>query len=159
MLGRQIVVRRACLWSMNNLLESNTLFVYSPALLHNAAATLSSLATLSLSGSPPPPGAPHAVTSFTSASGMMASSRGPKVEAKDDDVVPEETSAASAARAELNGAGISVTKSGKKRGTIFKCESCSKVSLPTLYLSCRRQYTRSFLDTLMILHPFSTMTL
>ena len=53
-----------------------------------------------------------------------------KVEAKDDDVVPDDTSLASAAKSELSSAGISVTKSGKKRGTIFKCESCSKVSMP-----------------------------
>ena len=106
----------------------------SPAMLHNAAATISSLASLSLSGSPPPPGAPHAATSLISANGQTASGNVPKVETQDDDIIPEDTSVASAAKAELNSAGISVTKSGKKRGTIFKCESCSKVSLPTLYL-------------------------
>ena len=99
----------------------------SPAMLHNAAATISSLASLSLSGSPPPPGAPHAATSLISANGQTASGNVPKVETQDDDIIPEDTSVASAAKAELNSAGISVTKSGKKRGTIFKCESCSKV--------------------------------
>ncbi|KAH9919496.1 uncharacterized protein BXZ73DRAFT_92088 [Epithele typhae] len=99
----------------------------SPAMLHNAAATLSSLAALSLSGSPPPPGVPQAATSFTSASGTMAFEPVPKVEARDDEITLEDTFAASAAKAEIQAAGISVSKSGKKRGTIFKCESCSKV--------------------------------
>ncbi|KAI0360723.1 hypothetical protein OH77DRAFT_1418712 [Trametes cingulata] len=102
----------------------------SPVMLSTAAAALSSLATLSLSGSPPPQSAPQTATSFTSASGQMtAGSAGklPKQEANDEETVPDEASAVPPAKTEINGAGISVTKTGKKRGTIFKCESCSKV--------------------------------
>ncbi|KAM5532135.1 hypothetical protein V8D89_014228 [Ganoderma adspersum] len=98
----------------------------SPVMLQSAAAALSSLATLSLSGSPPQ-GVPQTGTSFASASGQLASpptSRMPKVEAQDDDIILD---VAPAPVKEINGAGISVTKTGKKRGTIFKCESCSKV--------------------------------
>ncbi|RPD65439.1 hypothetical protein L226DRAFT_530975 [Lentinus tigrinus ALCF2SS1-7] len=102
----------------------------SPALLQSASATLSSLATLSLSGSPPPQSIPQTATSFTSASGMITSGSSttvPKIETRDDDVVPGEASAAPPVKTEISGGGISVTKTGKKRGTIFKCESCSKV--------------------------------
>lgn len=111
--------------------DMNRIFCHRPVTLHTAAATLSSLASLSLVGSPPPQATPQTGTSFTSASGILASGPVPKVEAKDDDVVLDEASAASAVapvKAEINGAGIGVTKTGKKRGTIFKCESCSKVS-------------------------------
>ncbi|KAI0371904.1 hypothetical protein BV20DRAFT_1112230 [Pilatotrama ljubarskyi] len=102
----------------------------SPVMLQTAAAALSSLATLSLSGSPPPPSAPQTATSFTSASGQMTAGLAgkiPKQEANDEDTVPDEASPVPPAKTEINGAGISVTKTGKKRGTIFKCESCSKV--------------------------------
>ena len=108
-------------------------FTYRPVMLQSTVAALSSLATLSLSGSPPPQGIPQTGTSFTSASGLLSSSTLaplPKVEVKDDDDVLHEASAAASAKAEINGAAISVTKTGKKRGTIFKCESCSKVSPP-----------------------------
>lgn len=101
-------------------------------MIQSAAAALSSLATLSLSGSPQ--GVPQTGTSFASASGQLASpptSRIPKVEAKDDDIVLDDASMAAPVKTEINGAGISVTKTGKKRGTIFKCESCSKVSMLT----------------------------
>ncbi|KAI0717425.1 hypothetical protein C8T65DRAFT_641483 [Cerioporus squamosus] len=102
----------------------------SPAMLQSASVTLSSLAALSLTGSPPPQSIPQTGTSFTSASGMMTSGSSatvPKIESKDDDVVLDEASAAAPVKTEISGAGISVTKTGKKRGTIFKCESCSKV--------------------------------
>ncbi|KAI0635123.1 hypothetical protein C8Q77DRAFT_1106081 [Trametes polyzona] len=102
----------------------------SPVMLQTAAAALSSLASLSLSGSPPPPSAPQTTTSFTSASGQMSSGSTPKVpkqEATDENTVPDEASTVAPSKTEINGAGISVTKTGKKRGTIFKCESCSKV--------------------------------
>ncbi|KAI0777640.1 hypothetical protein BD413DRAFT_468169 [Trametes elegans] len=102
----------------------------SPVMLQTAAAALSSLATLSLSGSPPPPSVLQAATSFTSASGQMSSHSGtklPKEELADDIMVPDEASATPPTKAEISGAGISFTKTGKKRGTIFKCESCSKV--------------------------------
>lgn len=83
--------------------------------ISTAAAALTSLAKLSLSGTPPP----QTSTTFVSAAGEMdpvstKHNEGPK----DDEL-------------ELNGTGISVTSAksgtGKKRGTIFKCESCSKV--------------------------------
>ncbi|KAH9849407.1 hypothetical protein C2E23DRAFT_840085 [Lenzites betulinus] len=102
----------------------------SPVMLQTAAAALSSLAQLSLSGSPPPQGIPQAATSFTSASGQMSSGLAPmlpKQEATDENTVPDDASSALPTKTEINGAGISVTKTGKKRGTIFKCESCSKV--------------------------------
>ncbi|KAI8970551.1 hypothetical protein BD414DRAFT_581730 [Trametes punicea] len=102
----------------------------SPVMLQTAAAALSSLATLSLSGSPPPQGAPQTATSLASASDQLHSAptnTAPKQEVADEDLVPDEVSTAPPAKTELNGAGISITKTGKKRGTIFKCESCSKV--------------------------------
>ncbi|KAI1798259.1 hypothetical protein LXA43DRAFT_19986 [Ganoderma leucocontextum] len=101
----------------------------SPVMLQSAAAALSSLATLSLSGSPPQAVA-QTGTSFASASGQLASpptTRMLKIEAKDDDIVLDDASVVAPVKTEINGAGISVTKTGKKRGTIFKCESCSKV--------------------------------
>ncbi|KAI0659144.1 hypothetical protein C8Q70DRAFT_989431 [Cubamyces menziesii] len=102
----------------------------SPVMLQTAAAALSSLATLSLSGSPPPPSVPQTNGSFTPANGQVSNDNAtkvPKQEATDEDIVPDEPSTALPAKTEINGAGISVTKTGKKRGTIFKCESCSKV--------------------------------
>ncbi|KAI9063682.1 hypothetical protein FKP32DRAFT_1676370 [Trametes sanguinea] len=102
----------------------------SPVMLQTAAAALSSLATLSLSGSPPPQTAPQTATSFASAAGQIVSgptATVPKQEVADEDLVPDDVSSERSAKTELNGAGISITKTGKKRGTIFKCESCSKV--------------------------------
>ncbi|KAI0826664.1 hypothetical protein BC628DRAFT_1373591 [Trametes gibbosa] len=102
----------------------------SPVILQTAAAALSSLATLSLSGSPPPQSNAQASTSFASATGQMSSRYTPKLpkqEATDENTVPDDASSALPTKTEINGAGISVTKTGKKRGTIFKCESCSKV--------------------------------
>ncbi|CDO78029.1 hypothetical protein BN946_scf184648.g1 [Trametes cinnabarina] len=103
----------------------------SPVTLQTAAAALSSLAALSLSGSPPPQSAPQTGTSLASAAGQIISgptaAKVPKQEAADEDIVPDDASPDPSAKTELNGAGISITKSGKKRGTIFKCESCSKV--------------------------------
>ena len=101
-------------------------------MLQTAAAALSSLATLSLSGSPPPPSVPQTNGSFTPANGQVSNDNAtkvPKQEATDEDIVPDEPSTALPAKTEINGAGISVTKTGKKRGTIFKCESCSKVGV------------------------------
>ena len=130
MQGRQLVDLRASptLWSFSSFLTL-LFFRHRPVMLQSAAAALSSLATLSLSGSPPQ-GVPQTGTSFASASGQLASSstsRMLKVEAKDDDIVLDDPPVAAPVKAEINGAGISVTKTGKKRGTIFKCESCSKV--------------------------------
>ncbi|OCH88010.1 hypothetical protein OBBRIDRAFT_795646 [Obba rivulosa] len=122
----------------------------SPATIQTAAAALNSLAQLSLSGSPPPQGpAPSlASVSFTSASGVIQSASSasrpiptasahaaPKAEARDEELDLADTfssapAAGQQAKAEINGAGISVSSkngNGKKRSTIFKCESCSKV--------------------------------
>ena len=130
--GRRKADLRALSLFFHFYLQSYTL--HRPVTLHTAAAALNSLATLSLSGSPPPPGIPHTGTSLATASGLLASSPSapvPKIETKDDDAVLDEASAAAPVKAEINGGGISMTKTGKKRGTIFKCESCSKVSLIT----------------------------
>ncbi|OBZ78495.1 hypothetical protein A0H81_02026 [Grifola frondosa] len=108
----------------------------SPVTLQTAAAALSSLATLSLSGTPPPQSVPQMSTSFSSASGLAnAMSSMPlqitpnstKQESKDDEVILNDSAAPAQGKTAINGAGISVTKTGKKMGTIFKCESCSKV--------------------------------
>lgn len=56
---------------------------------------------------------------------------GPKVEAEDEEIDLGDGFVSGPVKTEINGAGISVTSSkngSKKRGTIFKCESCSKVS-------------------------------
>ncbi|CCM02684.1 uncharacterized protein FIBRA_04790 [Fibroporia radiculosa] len=90
----------------------------SPVTISAAAAALTSLAKLSLSGTPPP----QTSTTLVSASGVMDSTtNSTKQEATETDPVGSE----------LVVTGISVTNSktgaGKKRGSIFKCESCSKV--------------------------------
>lgn len=87
-------------------------FPYRPVTISTAAAALTSLAKLSLSGTPPP----QASTTLVSAAGEIESTS-----ARPQDVKREE--------ADLGG-GITVSAgkgAGKKRGTIFKCESCSKV--------------------------------
>ncbi|TFY55006.1 hypothetical protein EVJ58_g8524 [Rhodofomes roseus] len=84
----------------------------SPVTISTAAAALTSLAKLSLSGTPPP----QASTTYVSAAGEIESASAPPHDTKREE-------------ADLGG-GISVTAgkgTGKKRGTIFKCESCSKV--------------------------------
>ena len=85
---------------------------HRPVTISTAAAALTSLAKLSLSGTPPP----QASTTLVSAAGEIESTS-----SLPQDVKREE--------ADLGG-GITVSAgkgSGKKRGTIFKCESCSKV--------------------------------
>ncbi|KAH9950729.1 hypothetical protein B0H21DRAFT_706027 [Amylocystis lapponica] len=107
----------------------------SAVTIQTAAATLSSLATLSLSGTPPPP-----ALSFVNVSGLMQSTPSKPIpiarndssaEMRDDSLDNPEGPGNGQCKTEINGAGISVTSSkggnGKKRGTIFKCESCSKV--------------------------------
>lgn len=87
-------------------------FPYRPVTISTAAAALTSLAKLSLSGI----SSPQASTTLVSAAGEIESTS-----ARPQDVMREE--------ADLGG-GISVSAgkgAGKKRGTIFKCESCSKV--------------------------------
>ncbi|KAH9923508.1 uncharacterized protein B0H18DRAFT_1085689 [Fomitopsis serialis] len=84
----------------------------SPVTISTAAAALTSLAKLSLSGTPPP----QALTTYVSAAG---------------EIEPASAALKDATREEADlGGGISVAAgkgTGKKKGTIFKCESCSKV--------------------------------
>lgn len=130
--AREATSRPSCVICIPRMSYTTQYIAFRPVMLQTAAAALSSLATLSLSGSPPPPGVPQTATSFTAASGQMASGLAtmiPKQEANDENTVPDEASATPPTKTEINGAGISVTKTGKKRGTIFKCESCSKVSM------------------------------
>ncbi|THG97282.1 hypothetical protein EW026_g4690 [Hermanssonia centrifuga] len=102
----------------------------SAATIQTAAAALQSLATLSLAGSPPPQAVPHTSTSFASAAGQMhlggsGTSEGTSVKQEEEDFA---TSVSATARGELAAGGISIKLgNGKKRGTIFTCESCSKV--------------------------------
>ncbi|KAI0075614.1 hypothetical protein K474DRAFT_1685243 [Panus rudis PR-1116 ss-1] len=116
----------------------------SPATIQSAAAALSSLATLSLSGSPPPAGtaaAPQLSTSFSAASSADAkgtiAANSPLTESniKQEDADHQASqngnhTTAPAGKGEVSVGGISIknTGTGKKRGTIFKCESCSKHS-------------------------------
>lgn len=100
----------------------------SPQTLQSASAALNALATLSLAGSPPPQAAPQTSTSFASAVGVLhldPTTRQPEqaIKQEEEEQPPTTTPAPSG---ELSGGGISI-KTGKKRGTIFKCESCSKV--------------------------------
>ncbi|KZT70605.1 hypothetical protein DAEQUDRAFT_810498 [Daedalea quercina L-15889] len=84
----------------------------SPVTISTAAAALTSLAKLTLSGTPPPQ---PSATLVSAAGEIETTSSAPR------DLKREE--------ADLGG-GISVAAgkgTGKKRGTIFKCESCSKV--------------------------------
>ncbi|KAG2036417.1 hypothetical protein BDR03DRAFT_992990 [Suillus americanus] len=93
----------------------------SPASLQSAA--LSSLATLSLSSSPPSSNIHHG-TSLNVVSRSVLETQG-----------PDNNTAAQGADAALQGGSFDDSefslgtnaKSGKKRGTIFTCESCSKV--------------------------------
>ena len=85
-----------------------------PVTISSAAAALTSLAQLSLSGTPPP----QTSTTLVSASGTVSSGK----QVKEEDVEP--------AKADLSGTGISIENGkgpGKRKGTIFRCESCSKM--------------------------------
>ncbi|KAG0702547.1 hypothetical protein DFH29DRAFT_920836 [Suillus ampliporus] len=101
-----------------------------PASLQNAA--LSSLATLSLSSSPPSNNIHHGTSlSVVSRSVLDTQGHDPIPAAQGDDATIQ---GGSFDDNELslptrNGLGTNggVTKGGKKRGTIFTCESCSKV--------------------------------
>ncbi|KAG2130680.1 hypothetical protein DEU56DRAFT_815107 [Suillus clintonianus] len=103
-----------------------------PASLQSAA--LSSLATLSLSSSPPSSNTHHG-TSLNAISRSVLETQGP-----DPNTTPQGTDATLRGGSfddnELSGSlpahsslgtNGGVAKSGKKRGTIFTCESCSKV--------------------------------
>ncbi|KAF7792776.1 hypothetical protein EIP86_003874 [Pleurotus ostreatoroseus] len=96
--------------------------------IQTAAAALNSLATLSLTGSPPPQAIPQTSTSFTSAVGHFTAA-----DAVDDGMVKQEeeehsVNGSTSHKGEISAAGITIkSANGKKRGTIYKCESCSKI--------------------------------
>ena len=95
--------------------------------MQSASAALSALATLSLAGSPPPHAAPQTSTSFASAVGVMHfDSSGQQEQAIKQEEEEQAAEVPQTSSVELSGGGI-IVKNGKKRGTIFKCESCSKV--------------------------------
>ncbi|KAG1734208.1 uncharacterized protein EDB91DRAFT_1147009 [Suillus paluster] len=103
----------------------------SPASLQNAA--LSSLATLSLSSSPPSSNTQGTSLSAVSRSVLDTQGLDPIPGAQGDDATVQggsfddnELSTSIHTRNAL-GTNGGVTKGGKKRGTIFTCESCSKV--------------------------------
>lgn len=106
-----------------------------PQTLQSASAALNALATLSLAGSPPPLAAPQTSTSFASAVGVihLDAAPGQLEQAVKQEEEEQPASTTRAPSGELSGGGITV-KNGKKRGTIFKCESCSKVRDLALYL-------------------------
>ncbi|TCD67634.1 hypothetical protein EIP91_012199 [Steccherinum ochraceum] len=85
----------------------------SPVTISTAASALTSLATLSLSTSPA-----HALSNSTS--GSVADDNSSLGKNEDAEAAHE------TATTELSAGGITI-KNGKKRGMIFKCESCSKV--------------------------------
>jgi hypothetical protein len=93
---------------------TNTCVVCRPAALQTAVSALTSLATLSLS------------TSSPSIQGMSLS----------DEEFLEQISDKAEAKLDEMGVSVSTTKAGKKRGTIFKCESCSKVWFGCSSLVC-----------------------
>ena len=98
----------------------------------NGAAALNALATLSLAGSPPPQSAPQTSTSFASAVGMIdVGALDPAEEQMIKLEDPDQHS--NAGVVDLSIAGITIKSgNGKKRGTTFQCESCSKVGLSLL---------------------------
>ncbi|KAL4247453.1 hypothetical protein ABKN59_008629 [Abortiporus biennis] len=95
--------------------------------IQTAAAALSSLATLSLSNSPPPQAIPQTSSSFTSANGFFRFATSDLSNVTAGDLVKQEDEEGSTTHEVSVGGGISIKGTGKKRGTIFKCESCSKV--------------------------------
>lgn len=109
-------------------------FVCRALTLQTASAALSQLATLSLAGSPPPQAVPQTSTSFASAIGVMHfdSSAGQVEQAIKQEEEEQVAEVPQAPSGELSGGGISI-KNGKKRGTIFTCESCSKVCISYMH--------------------------
>ncbi|KDQ53943.1 hypothetical protein JAAARDRAFT_418499 [Jaapia argillacea MUCL 33604] len=94
----------------------------SAATIQTAAAALSSLATLSISGAPPPASLPHSqgqgvfkleASPSTTATPIPIPAGGEKEE--------QDTQSTDAPTSNSSG------KPGKKRGTLYQCESCSKV--------------------------------
>lgn len=120
MRGRPRADRRAYLspFTPCSVQRHNVVFVFpllpfpfplrSAVTIQTAAAALSSLATLSLSTSPP----------------VQADADATNDEA--GDAAAAQDSQQQSTTTELSAGGITI-KNGKKRGMIFKCESCSKV--------------------------------
>ncbi|CAL1711059.1 unnamed protein product [Somion occarium] len=102
--------------------------------IQTAAAALSSLATLSLSSSPPPAGPAQLSTSFAAASDALRPNSTEVTSSVDLSVKQEDVDrqvshdSSGAGKGELSVGGIIIKNgTGKKRGTIFQCESCSKM--------------------------------
>ncbi|KAI0691503.1 hypothetical protein BC835DRAFT_1360186 [Cytidiella melzeri] len=98
----------------------------SAASLSGSTAALNALATLSLAGSPPPQAPAQTSMSFASAVGTI---RFDPSETPEDQIVKEEDhEGPGAVPNEVSVGGITIKNAnGKKRGTTFQCESCSKV--------------------------------
>jgi hypothetical protein len=101
-----------------------------PGSLQNVA--LSSLATLSLSSSPPSNNSHHHIHQKSKSQSAIAIQRPDAVTAAQADTSGSsddlESSTSLLTHSSLGTSG-GVTKNGKKRGTIFTCESCSKVAV------------------------------
>jgi hypothetical protein len=101
--------------------------------LSSGTAALNALATLSLAGSPPPQAPPQTSTSFASAVGTIRFN--PSEAPEDNAVKQEDHDGPSSAPNELSVGGVTIKNgSGKKRGTTYQCESCSKVCSNDLFL-------------------------
>lgn len=123
-----------------SLLTCNLPWLRSATSLQTAAVALSSLATLSLSSSPPTqsqglPSHNYVSSSFTSASNAL-SPPGIPIPRRSTSVHPSDISQSvplddgSGHSSPPNGVHVhdsNLTKGGKRKGTIFTCESCSKV--------------------------------
>ncbi|KAI0090663.1 hypothetical protein BDY19DRAFT_936581 [Irpex rosettiformis] len=98
----------------------------SAASLSSGTAALNALATLSLAGSPPPQAPPQTSTSFASAVGTIRFN--PSEATDEQQVKQEEHDAPGTVANEVSAGGITVKNgNGKKRGTTYQCESCSKL--------------------------------
>jgi len=98
----------------------------SAASLSGSTAALNALATLSLVGSPPLQAPPQTSTSFASAVGTIRF--GPSDSVDEQPIKEEDQEALAAVSSGLSVGGITIKHgTGKKRGTTFQCESCSKV--------------------------------
>ncbi|KAI0343877.1 hypothetical protein BDW22DRAFT_1356477 [Trametopsis cervina] len=98
----------------------------SAANLSGSTAALNALATLSLAGSPPPHAPPQTSTSFASAVGTIKFD--PSEQPAEQQVKQEDQEVHAVVPNELSVGGITIKNgSGKKRGTTYLCESCSKV--------------------------------
>lgn len=130
--------------------QCNVYTFYSLVTIQTAAAALSSLATLSLSSSPPPAGPAQLSTSFAAASDALRPNSTEVTSSIDLSVKQEDVDrqvshdSSGAGKGELSVGGITIKNgTGKKRGTIFQCESCSKVCM---VLYCVVRMLNSVLD-------------